>query len=152
MEKERTLILVKPDGVQRGLCGEIIGRLEKRGLKIAALKLLQMDEALANVHYSIHQGKPFFKGLVDYITSGPIIAAVFEGTNAVEITRQSVGATKPIEAAPGTIRGDLALEIGRNLVHGSDSVENAAIEVTTFFSADEIITYGRNVDTWIMES
>ena len=152
MGNEQTLILVKPDAVQRGLVGNIISRLEKRGLKIVSMKMLHMNESLAKKHYSIHEGKPFFNSLVDYITSAPIVAAVLEGTNAVEITRQTMGATDPINATPGTIRGDLALEIGRNLVHGSDTVENAKIEIATFFSAGAIVSYDRSIDGWLMES
>src|SRR3972149_112281 len=149
---ERTLILVKPDGVQRGLVGTIISRLERRGLKIVALKMLQMDEELAKRHYAIHEGKPFFKGLVDFITSGPLIAAVLEGPKAVEVVRNTMGQTDPAQAAPGTIRGDLGLDIGRNLVHGSDSVENAKQEIELFFSYKEILSYRRNVEPWITES
>ena len=150
-ETERTLVLVKPDGMQRGLAGEIISRLERRGLKIVALKLLHMDEKLAKKHYAVHEGKPFFKPLVDYITSSPIIAAVFEGTKAVEVVRNTMGGTNPVQAAMGTIRGDFGLEIGRNLVHGSDSVENAKKEIALFFSPGEIVSYGREIDHWIIE-
>jgi len=149
---ERTLILVKPDAMQRGLAGQIISRLEQRGLKIVGMKLLHMDKALAKKHYGIHEGKPFFDSLVEYITSSPIIAAVLEGTKAVEVTRNTMGATSPADAAMGTIRGDLALEIGRNLVHGSDSLENAAKEIGLFFSADELCAYMRDIDRWIIES
>ncbi len=148
---ERTLILVKPDAMQRGLAGEIINRLERRGLKIVGMKLLQMDEGMAKKHYAIHEGKKFFRPLVDYITSSPIIAIVFEGTNAVEVARNTVGATNPREAEMGTIRGDFGLEIGRNLVHGSDSPENAANEINLFFSKDELISWERDVDRWIRE-
>ncbi|MFA4837138.1 MAG: nucleoside-diphosphate kinase [Dehalococcoidia bacterium] len=149
---ERTLILVKPDAMQRGLAGEIIQRLERRGLKIAAMKLLHMDKQMAKKHYAIHEGKPFFNGLVDYITASPIIAAVFEGTRAVEVVRNTVGKTNPVDAAMGTIRGDLAVEIGRNLVHGSDSPENAEKEINLFFSPQEIVSYKRDIDKWIIES
>lgn len=149
---ERTLVLVKPDAMQRGLAGEIIARLERRGLKIVAMKLVHMDEALARRHYAVHEGKPFFKSLVDYITSSPIIAAVFEGPKAVETVRNTMGATNPVQAAMGTIRGDFGLEIGRNLVHGSDSVENARQEIALFFSPGEILSYERAVDRWIIES
>lgn len=148
---ERTLVLVKPDAMQRGLAGEILGRLERRGLKIVGLKLLRVDEALARRHYAVHEGKPFFEGLVRYITSSPIIAAVFEGANAVALVRNAMGATNPVEAAPGTIRGDLALEIGRNLIHGSDSPENAQQEIDLFFRADELVTWERETDRWIFE-
>lgn len=129
----RTLVLVKPDGVQRGLTGEIISRLEKKGLKIVALRMLQMDKAMAKRHYAVHEGKPFFPGLVDFITSGPIVAVVVEGERAVEVVRQMMGDTDPIKAAPGTIRGDFGLDIGQNLIHGSDSEENARKEIKLFF-------------------
>ncbi len=149
---DRTLILVKPDAMQRGLAGEIIARLERRGLKIVGMKLLHMDEALAKKHYAIHEGKPFFNPLVEYITSSPIIAAVLEGTKAVDVTRNTMGATNPVEAGLGTIRGDFGLEIGRNLVHGSDSLENAGKEIALFFSPQELVSYERDVDRWIIES
>src|SRR4030042_5738169 len=149
---ERTLVLVKPDGVQRGLVGEIISRFEKTGLKLVALKMLRMDKEMAGKHYAIHQGKPFFEGLVSFITSSPLIAAVFEGNNAVEVARKTMGATDPVKAAPGTIRGDLALDIGRNVVHGSDSLENAQKEVSLFFSTKEIVSYNRQIEPWLRES
>jgi nucleoside-diphosphate kinase len=149
---ERTLVLVKPDAMQRGLAGEILARLERRGLRIAALKLLQVDRALAERHYAEHQGKGFYEGLVSYITSSPIVAAVFEGTDAVEAVRSSMGKTNPREAAPGTIRGDFGLEIGRNLIHGSDSVQSAVREVALFFSDAELISYRRAVDPWVFEN
>ncbi|MCL0087874.1 nucleoside-diphosphate kinase [Dehalococcoidia bacterium] len=149
---ERTLVLVKPDAVQRGLAGEIISRLEHRGLKIVAMKMIQMDAALAKRHYAIHRGKPFFEKLVAYITSAPIIAAVFEGPRAVDVARKTMGETDPAGAAAGTIRGDLSVEIGRNLVHGSDSPENAEDEMALFFSPQEVISYEREIDRWIIES
>ena len=149
---DRALVLLKPDAVQRGLCGEIIGRLEGRGLKLAAIKLLRVDRELAGRHYAAHVGKPFFDGLIGFITSGPLVALVAEGGNAVEIVRSTMGATNPQEAAPGTIRGDLAVSIGRNLVHGSDSKEAAEAEIGLFFSAEEIAGYERDVDRWIIES
>lgn len=149
---ERTLVLVKPDGVQRGLVGEIISRFEKTGLKLVALKMLRMDKEMAGKHYAIHQGKPFFEGLVSFITSSPLIAAVFEGNNAVEVARKTMGATDPVKAAPGTIRGDLALDIGRNVVHGSDSLENAQKEISLFFSPREIVSYNRQIEPWLRES
>ncbi|MBM3140389.1 MAG: nucleoside-diphosphate kinase [Chloroflexi bacterium] len=148
---ERTLILVKPDAMQRGLAFEVLGRLERRGLRLAGLRLLQVDEAMAKRHYAEHEGKPFFAGLVDYITSAPIIAAVFEGTGAVEAARQTMGATKPTAAAPGTIRGDLGLEIGRNLVHGSDSPQNAEREIAIFFEGHPVIDWRRDTDRWVFE-
>ena len=135
---ERTLILIKPDAMQRGLAGTILARLEQRGLKLVALKLIQIDEALAKRHYAVHQGKPFFPGLVSYITSCPVVAAVFEGRRAVEAVRNAMGRTDSVEAAPGTVRGDFGLDLGRNLVHGSDSVENAQKEISLFFSPKEL--------------
>ncbi|MDD5095419.1 MAG: nucleoside-diphosphate kinase [Dehalococcoidia bacterium] len=149
---ERTLVLVKPDAMQRGLTGEIISRLERRGLKIVGMKLLQMNESQAKKHYADHEGKPFYNGLIAYITSAPIIAAVLEGTRAVEVVRNTMGATSPVNANMGTIRGDLALETGRNLVHGSDSLENAEKEISLFFSPKEILSHQRDIDKWIIES
>jgi nucleoside-diphosphate kinase len=146
---ERTLILVKPDGVQRCLAGEIISRLERRGLKIVALKMLRMDRALAERHYAVHKQKPFFEDLVKFITSGPIVAAVLEGEKAVESTRQTMGATDPKKAAPGTIRADLGINMEHNLIHGSDSPENAEIEIGIFFKTAEIVSYGRDIDRWL---
>ena len=148
---ERTLILVKPDAMQRGLAFEVLGRLEGRGLRLAGLRLLQVDEAMAKRHYGEHEGKPFFDGLVAYITSSPIIAAVFEGTNAVTAARQTIGATNPTESTPGTIRGDLGLEIGRNLVHGSDSVESADREIGIFFDGQPVLDWQRSTDGWVFE-
>jgi nucleoside-diphosphate kinase len=149
---ERTLILVKPDAVQRGLVGEIISRLERRGLKIVALKLVHLDKDTAMRHYGIHRDKPFFAGLVRYITACPIVAAVFEGPRAVEIARKTMGQTDPAQASPGTIRGDLALEIGRNAVHGSDSTESSEREIGLFFAPQELLSYERDTDKWIIES
>jgi nucleoside-diphosphate kinase len=148
---ERTLIIVKPDAVQRGLTGEIIRRFEARGLRIIGMKFLQVSRELAEKHYAVHQGKPFFEGLVKYITSSPVVVIALEGTNAVAAARKTIGATRPNEAEAGTIRGDLALEIGRNLVHGSDSVENGQIEVANFFSESELVSWPRNTDPWIFE-
>ena len=148
---ERTLILVKPDAMQRGLAGEILTRLERRGLRIVGLKLMQVAPSLAETHYGEHRGKPFYEGLVAYITSCPIIAAVFEGTDAVQVVRNTIGATNPREAAAGTIRGDLGVDIGRNLIHGSDSVESAAREVALFFDGPELTSYERDVDKWVFE-
>ena len=152
MSTERTLALVKPDGVQRGLGGIIISRLEARGLRIVAMKMIQISKDMAMKHYSVHQGKPFFDGLVEFITSGPVIAMVLEGRSAVEMVRSTMGVTDPLNAQPGTIRGDLAVDIGRNLVHGSDSPETAAQEIALFFSPGEILSYDRDVDRWITES
>lgn len=148
---ERTLILAKPDAVQRGLIGEVIGRFERRGLKLIGMKFMQMSSSLAAEHYGEHIGKPFYGGLVSYIISGPIVAMVWEGNDAVAIARKTIGATKPGEADPGTIRGDLALEIGRNIVHGSDSLENGLREASIFFAADELLSWGRSTDAWISE-
>ncbi|MBI2303902.1 MAG: nucleoside-diphosphate kinase [Chloroflexi bacterium] len=148
---ERTLVLIKPDAMQRGLAGEIILRWERRGLKIVAMKMIHMSQALAEEHYSVHRGKTFFPGLIGYITSYPIIAAVLEGHRAVEAVRQTMGATDPLNAVPGSIRGDLSLDIGRNLVHGSDSAETAAREISLFFSPQEIFSAPRDIDPWVFE-
>lgn len=148
---ERTLVLLKPDTVQRGLVGAVISRLESRGLKIVAMKMLQMDRDMAARHYEPHVNKPFFAGLAEFITSRPLIAMVLQGSNAVELTRNTIGATNPVEASPGTIRGDLAVEIGRNLVHGSDSAETAQVEIGLFFSPGEILDYPREVEPWVKE-
>ena len=138
---QRTLILCKPDAIERKLGGEIIARLEKAGLKLDAMKILWMDEALAKRHYAVHADKPFFKDLLKFITSDPIIAAVFEGENAIEVARNTMGKTDPAKAAKGTIRADLGESIERNMVHGSDSEENAKIEIKTFFKPGEILDY-----------
>jgi len=148
---KRTLIIVKPDAVQRGLTGEIIHRFERRGLRIIGLKLMQIDQALAERHYSIHQGKPFYEPLVSYITSAPVVVMALEGSDAIEAARITMGATRCSEAAAGTIRGDFGLEVGRNLVHGSDSVENGQQEVALFFAESELVTWSRDVDRWIFE-
>ena len=148
---ERTLILVKPDAMQRGLAGEILARFERRGLRLVGLRLLRVDKAMARRHYAEHIGKPFFDGLVAYITSSPIIAAVFEGNGAVRAVRQTMGATRPTEAAPGTIRADFGLEVGRNLVHGSDSVESAKREIGIFFEGERLYSWRRDADPWIFE-
>jgi nucleoside-diphosphate kinase len=136
---DRTLILVKPDATQRNLGGAILARLEAAGLRIVALKMLQVDEALANRHYAVHKGKPFFKDLIDYITSYPIIAAVFQGNDAVNVARKTMGSTDPKKADPGTIRKDFGLDIQRNSVHGSDSKENAEIEIKLYFTDKEMV-------------
>jgi nucleoside-diphosphate kinase len=142
---------VKPDGVQRGLVGEVIGRLERKGLKIAGLKMVHVSEELANKHYGEHVGKPFFNSLVSFITSSPLIALAVEGENAVEVSRNLMGATNPKEAAPGTIRGDYGLTIGMNIIHGSDSLESAERELEIFFESSEILAYDKAIDTWIIE-
>ncbi len=148
---ERTLVLVKPDGVQRGLIGEVIGRLERRGLKLVGMKLMQVDDALARQHYGEHVDRPFFPGLVDFITSSPVVAMAWEADNAVEAVRSTMGQTNPTSSPPGTIRGDLALDIGRNLVHGSDSPQSAQRELALFFSDRELLDYARANDSWIKE-
>lgn len=148
---ERTLVLVKPDGVQRGLSGEIIHRFERRGLKLVGLKLMQMSQELAGQHYAVHAERPFYNDLVSYITSGPIVAMVWEGKNAVALARATIGATKPVEAAPGSIRGDFGVEIGRNLVHGSDSPENGVREAALFFAESEVVGWDRSAERWISE-
>lgn len=148
---ERTLILVKPDGVQRGLAGEILHRLERRGLRIVGLKLMKVSPAIAKKHYAEHAGKGFYQGLIDYITGGPVVAAVLEGTNAIAVVRKTMGKTNPAEAEPGTIRADLAIELGRNLIHGSDSGASAKKEIALFFGRGEILPYKRDIDRWIFE-
>ena len=150
-DTQQTLVLIKPDGVQRGLVGEIISRLEARGLRIAAMKMTHLDMETASNHYGVHRERPFFKGLVEFITSSPLVAMVLEGPNAVDLVRRTMGATNPVEAQPGTIRGDLAIDIGRNLIHGSDSTESAASEIQLFFDAAEITSYERDVQPWITE-
>lgn len=148
---ERTLILVKPDGVQRGLMGEIVARFERRGLKLLGMKFIQMSQDLANQHYAVHKERPFFNDLVSYITSGPVLAMVWEGKDAIAAARSTIGATKPVEAAPGSIRGDFGMEIGRNLVHGSDSPENGVKEANLFFKPEELVTWTRATESWIRE-
>ena len=138
--------------MQRGLAGEILLRLERRGLRIAALRLFWMDEELAGRLYAEHEGKPFYEGLISYITACPIIAAVFEGTGALDSVRKTMGATDPAAAEPGTIRGDVALETGRNLVHGADSLESAKREIGLFFNQDEVHSYPRDLDRWVFEA
>ncbi len=148
---ERTLVIIKPDAVQRGLIGEIIRRFEQRGLRIAAMKMMQITPELAERHYAVHKGKPFYPGLIRYITSAPVVVMVLEGTRAIEVVRRTMGATNPAEASPGTIRADFGIEVGRNLVHGSDSPETAAFEIPLFFNENEILSYSRVIDPWIFE-
>lgn len=148
---ERTLILVKPDGVQRNLIGDIIARFERRGLKLAGMKFMQMSNELASEHYGVHKERPFYGSLIEYITSGPIVAMVWEGNNAIAAARATMGKTNPVDAGPGTIRGDFGMEIGRNLVHGSDSPENAVKEVNLFFNAAELVDWTRTNEPWICE-
>ena len=151
MSVQQTLVLVKPDAMQRGLIGLVLGRVEQRGLRLIGLKLLRLDEPLARRLYAAHVDQPFFSGLLAYMTAGPIVAAVFEGPNAVEAVRNAMGATNPIAAAAGTLRGDYALEIGRNLLHGSDSPEAAEREVALFFRPQELLAWNRDTDRWIIE-
>ncbi len=148
---QRTLVLVKPDGVQRGLIGEMVGRLEGRGLKLVALKMIRVTPELAGRHYAEHRGKPFFDGLVTFITSSPVVAMIWEGREAVTVVRTLMGSTDPLKAAPGTVRGDLALDLGMNLIHGSDSPQRAEVEIDLFFKPDEIHDYVRTADRWIVE-
>lgn len=147
---ERTFIIIKPDAVQRGLVGEIIARFERRGLKLAAMKFLQVSDELAQKHYAVHAQRPFFNSLIEYITSAPVVALVLEGTDAIQAVRKTVGATKPADAEPGTIRADFGLEIGRNLVHASDGSDTAAFEIGLWFGED-LVSWQRNTDSWIFE-
>jgi len=148
---ERTLILIKPDAMQRGLAFSILQRFEQRGLKVVALRLVQADQATAAEHYAEHVGKPFYNGLIEYITACPIIAAVFEGSGAVAVCRQTMGSTKPAEANPGTIRHDFGVEIGRNLVHGSANLDDAAREIGIWFRGHPVLDWKRATDGWIFE-
>jgi len=147
---ERTLILIKPDGVQRALVGRLIERYEQRGLRIVGLKLVNVDRAMAEAHYDIHRAKPFFAGLVEFITSAPMVALAVEGPNAIAVCRAINGATRPEQAAPGSIRGDFALETGQNLVHASDSAETSANELKLWFRDDELFDYRRDIDRWVL--
>ena len=149
---ERTLILIKPDGVQRGLIGEIIGRFERRGLRLAGMKFVQVSMDLAARHYAEHEGKGFYAGLISYIQSGPVVAMVWEGPNAVALARQLMGKTKPIDAEVGTIRADLAVDVGRNLVHGSDKPETGEREVALWFKPEELASWSRDIDRWAFET
>lgn len=151
MAVERTLLLIKPDAMQRGLAGEIISRMERRGLKIVGIRLMKVSKPLAQKHYPEHKGKPFFNGLVDYITSSPIIAAILEGPNAIQAMRQTMGKTNPLQAETGSIRADFGLETGRNLTHGSDSSASAKREIALFFGDMPAIPWKRDTDPWIME-
>ena len=147
---ERTLVLVKPDGVQRLLVGRILARFEERGLKIVGLKLVHVDRELAERHYAVHREKPFFGGLVDFITSSPLVAVALDGPNAIAVVRTMVGATRPHEAAPGTIRGDFALETAQNLIHASDGPETAVSELELWFTPGELVDYAREIDRWAL--
>lgn len=148
---ERSLVLVKPDGVQRGLVGEAIARFERRGLRLVAAKFIWVSKELAEAHYAEHKGKGFYDGLISYITSAPVMAMVWEGPNAIVAIRQTVGSTKPWEAAPGTIRHDFALEVGRNLIHASDKVETGEREVALWFKKEELVEWTRSIDAWVFE-
>jgi nucleoside-diphosphate kinase len=150
MEKE--FVMIKPDGVQRGLIGKIITRIENAGLKITAIKMIHVSRQQAEKHYEIHKGKKFYDGLIKYITSEPVVAMIIEGKNAVKHTRKLVGATDPASANPGSIRGDLALEIGRNIIHAADSQENAVKELRIYFTEDEVVEYSRIDETWLYEN
>lgn len=148
---ERSLVLVKPDGVQRALIGEVVSRLERRGLRLVGAKFMQVSRELAETHYAIHKGKSFYDGLIAYIISAPVMAMVWEGPNAVAAIRQTMGATRPTEAAPGSLRHDFALEVGRNLTHASDSVENGEQEVKLWFRKEELVEWKRETDRWVFE-
>jgi len=144
-------VLVKPDGVQRGLIGEVISRLEHRGLRLVAAKFMNVSQELAKTHYAVHEGKPFYDGLIRYITSAPVMAMVWEGPQAIAAVRQTMGSTKPIEATPGSLRHDFALEVGRNLTHASDSLESGINEVALWFKAKELVSWDRSIDPWVFE-
>jgi len=148
---EITFIILKPDAVQRALVGELVARLERRGLRIVGMRLMQVDDALAHTHYAEHEGKPFFAGLIEYITSGPVVAMAVEGPKAIALVRKTVGATAPLEAEPGTIRADYGLEIGRNLIHASANAEDAARELELWFGGAGLLSYERAIDAWILE-
>jgi nucleoside-diphosphate kinase len=148
---ERTLVLLKPDAVQRGLIGTIIQRLESRGLRLIGAKFVEVTTELAERHYAIHKGKPFYEGLIGYITSSPVMAMVWEGPQAIAAVRQTMGTTRPLEAAPGSVRHDFGLEVGRNLTHASDSPETAATEIQLWFKSEELLEWSRNIDVWVFE-
>ncbi len=148
---ERTLIIIKPDAVERGLIGPIITRFEQRGLKIIGMKMLQVSEELARKHYAVHEGKPFFEPLIEYITASPVVVMALEGPQAVQAARKTIGATKPVEAEAGSIRGDFGMMVGRNVVHGSDSPENGEAEIALWFDPSELLSYERVIDRWILE-
>ncbi|MCD6330847.1 MAG: nucleoside-diphosphate kinase [Thermoplasmata archaeon] len=148
---ERTFVMIKPDGVQRRLIGKILQRFEESGLKIVAMKFLKVSQEMAEKHYEVHKGKPFYESLIKYITSGPVVAMVIEGQNAIERVRKMVGATDPQKAMPGTIRGDFCQHIGRNVIHASDAKETAEKEISLWFSDDEIVSYAMDDEKWIYE-
>ena len=149
---ERTLVLIKPDAVQRGLIGEVTARLERRGLRLVAARFVQVDRPLAERHYAVHKGKPFYDGLITYITSAPVMAMVWEGPNAIAAVRQTMGSTRPTEAAPGSIRHDWGLTVGRNLTHASDSPQTAQEEIGLWFKPEELIDWERGLDRWIFDA
>jgi len=151
MTKQRTFVMIKPDAVQRGFIGEIIGRFEKKGIKIVAMKMVSVSKELAEKHYGIHKGKPFFKPTVEYIISSPVVAMVLEGENAINMVRGMMGKTNPQEANPGTIRGDFGQFIGRNIVHGSDGPDTAEFEINLWFKKDELSNYSRIDEEWLTE-
>ncbi len=151
MQNERTFVMIKPDGVQRGFVGDIINRFEKKGIKIVALKLVSVSKELAEKHYGVHKGKPFFKPTVDYIISSPVVAMVLEGNNVINLVRTMMGKTNPQEAAPGTIRGDFGQFIGRNIIHGSDGSETAEFEIKLWFKPEEIAKYKKIDELWLSE-
>lgn len=146
---EQTFLMIKPDGVQRGLIGEIIRRFERKGLKLVALKMFQLTDEQAETHYQEHKGKPFYPPLIEFITSGPVVAMVWEGDQAVELCRSMIGKTDPLQAAPGTIRSDYGIHTNRNIIHGSDSIESARREIALFFEPDELLQYDRSIQSWI---
>lgn len=148
---QRTLVLIKPDGVQRGLIGTVIIRLEQRGLRLVAAKFMWVSQDLAEIHYAVHKGKPFYAGLIKYITSAPVMAMVWEGPEAIAAVRQTMGSTRPREADPGTIRHDFGLDVGRNLTHASDSPENAESEIALWFKSNELVEWSRDIDRWVFE-
>lgn len=148
---ERTFLAIKPDAVQRGLIGEVISRLERKGFKLAGMKFMLVTPELAKKHYGEHEGKPFFNGLIDYITSAPIVAMVWEGKEVVSAMRKIMGATNPAASDVGTIRGDLGIDLGRNVIHGSDSTESAQREISLFFKPEELVEWTRTTDSWIYE-
>ena len=148
---ERTFLAIKPDGVQRGLVGEIIGRFEAKGFKLVGMKLMTASRELAEQHYGVHKERPFFAGLVDFITSGPMVAMVWEGDGVVASARKMIGATNPLNSEPGTIRGDLAVNVGRNIIHGSDAVETAREEISLWFKDEELSAWTPSLTPWIVE-
>lgn len=152
LERERTLVIIKPDAIQRGLTGEIIGRIERKGLKLVALKMIHIDITLAEKHYAVHHGKPFYDRLIEFITSGPVIVSIWEGDNAVTIVRKLVGATNPDHAEPGSIRGDFVINTTHNTVHASDSKESAAYEINLFFESENILDYTLCMEPWLYKN